>query len=110
LEQLKGRTSFLFQSNNLTVNNSILDIECRGRIFNGRELASKIPFVSRKDSRFTAGAQGKSAITVELNFLDPGASRPGTDKLRFHRLNKVRQTESGGTRFHKFERKLTGAD
>jgi hypothetical protein len=22
---------------------------------------------------------------------------------RFHRLNKVRQTESGGTRFHKFE-------
>jgi len=32
LEQLKGRTSFLVQGNNLTVNDCILDIECSNRI------------------------------------------------------------------------------
>jgi hypothetical protein len=40
LEQLKGRTSFLVQGNNLTVNDCILDIECSNRISDGREFAS----------------------------------------------------------------------
>jgi hypothetical protein len=65
----KGRTSFFIQGDNLTVNDCIPDIECSNRISDGREFASKVPFVSRKDSRLTAAAQRKSAITVELNFL-----------------------------------------
>ena len=66
-------------------------------------LGTKVPFVSRKDSRFTAAAQRKSAITVELNFVDPGAHRHGTEKLRFHRLDEARQACGDGGAISQFQ-------
>lgn len=55
------------------------------------EFLCKIISVSLHDSCFAAAAERQSAVTVELDFLDPVTGPRRIDKLRFHRFHKVRR-------------------
>ena len=59
------------------------------------EFLTEILLVAGQDPGFVSAAERESAVTVKLDFVEPVSRPDRIDQLRFHRLDKVWQGNSG---------------